>query len=322
MTIIELLKRLEIFATLLDDDLNFLITRLKELSFNKNDIVFNKDSSAEHIYIVRSGEIHVTQISQDRKNYTLAKYVTGDSFGEFGFITGTPHNVEAKAAKFSKIFIFPGPPHTLESICKEKPDTVSRLYLCFLTFISGRLRAVHALISDNTEWVKHLQEQIYIDQLTGLYTKAFLDSEVQRLLHRPAAIISIKPDRFKELNDTFGHKAGDAILAKIGHDLGNLFKNKYDGWAIRIRSNELCVICQKTEKEQAIQIAQQIGKSILKIGPSWYNKGDKKVYRLTSSICAGICHKKHFNDCFNSIYKKMLSVWKNGGNKICIQELG
>jgi diguanylate cyclase len=321
MSLLELLKRLEIFSTLLDDDLNFIITRLKELTLKKNDVLFTKDSAAEHFYIIRSGEITVTQISQDGKNYTLAKYVTGDCFGEFGFITGTPHDVEAKAEKFSKVLIFPGPPHTLDSLSKEKPDTVSRLYLCFLTFISGRLRAVHNLISDNTEWVKHLQEQIYLDQLTGLYTKAFLDYEIPRMLHRPVAIIVIKPDRFKELNDNFGHKAGDAILAKIGNDLGNLFKDKYQGWAIRLRSNELCVICQKTEKEQALLISEQIGKNILKVGPSWYNKKEKEVYRLTSSICTGICQNSHFNDCFDAIYKKMQSTWKKGGNKIVFKNL-
>lgn len=319
MSIIELLKRLEIFATLLDDDLNFLITRIKEQTFSKNELIFSKDSAAEHFYIVRSGEILVSQESQDGKNFELAKYITGDCFGEFCYITGTPHDVEAKVLKYSKILIFPGPPHTLESISKEKPDTISRLYLCFLTFISSRLRAVHSLISDNTEWVKHLQEQVYIDQLTGLYTKIFLESEIPRLLHRPAAIIIIKPDRFKVLNDTFGHKAGDVILAKIGNDLQNIFKNEYKGWAFRLRSNELCVICQKTEKEEAVEIAQQISKNILKVGPNWYNKKDKKIYRLTSSIGVGICHQKSLNDSFNKIYKLMRNTWEKGGNKICIQ---
>jgi diguanylate cyclase (GGDEF)-like protein len=321
MSLIELLKRLEIFSTLLDDDLNFIITRLKEVTLTKDNILFTKDSAADHFYIIRTGEIMVTQVSRDGKDYTLAKYGTGDCFGEFGFITGTPHDVEAKASKFSKVLLFPGPPYTLESLSIEKPDFVSRLYLCFLTFISGRLRAVHNLISDNTEWVKHLQEQIYIDQLTGLYTKPFLESEIQRMLHRPAAIIMIKPDRFKELNDNFGHKAGDAILEKIGNDLGNIFKNKYEGWAIRLRSNELCVVCQKTDKEEALQIAEMIGKNILKIGPSWHNSEENKVYRLTSSICVGICRDRHFNNCFKTIYKKMQNVWKKGGNKICFQNL-
>ena len=180
------------------------------------------------------------------------------------------------------------------------------------------MRNVHNLISENTTWVRHLQDQIYIDQLTGLYTRLFLDSEIPKLLQQPAAIIIIKPDKFKDLNDIFGHKAGDAVLEKIGTDLQNLFNNKKEGWAIRLRGNELCIICQQTERQEAIEIAQKIGKNILRTGPCW-NK-EKTKCRLTYSIGIGIYSRNNFNRIFSNTYRLMRKVWKKGGNKICIHK--
>jgi diguanylate cyclase (GGDEF)-like protein len=320
MSNLQLLRSTEIFSTLLDDDLKFLLTRIKEQSFSKGEVIFSRGSAAIHFYIVKSGEVVIIQQPENGKNYDIAKYISGDSFGEFVYITGSLHDVEARALKNCRLLIFPHFPDTLDNLSLEKPHTISRLYLSFLSFLSSRLRAVHNLISENTIWVKHLQEQTYVDQLTGLYTKLFLDSEIPRLLQQPAAIIIIKPDRFKELNDTFGHKAGDAILGKIGNDLQNVLKNKYEGWALRLQSNELCVICQKTEKTGAIEIAKQIAKNILKIGPSWNKKTDKTKRGLTSSIGIGIYNQNNFNNIFNDTYTLMQKAWKKGGNRICIHK--
>jgi diguanylate cyclase (GGDEF)-like protein len=67
-----------------------------------------------------------------------------------------------------------------------------------------------------------LREQAVRDPLTGLfnrrYLKETLDREAARALRekKPIGFIIMDLDHFKQINDTYGHKAGDMVLQKLG----------------------------------------------------------------------------------------------------------
>ena len=69
-----------------------------------------------------------------------------------------------------------------------------------------------------------LREQSVRDHLTGLFNRRYMEETLERELLRASrkqfslGIIMLDVDNFKEINDTFGHAAGDTIL----HELGNL----------------------------------------------------------------------------------------------------
>lgn len=326
---IQLLKKAELFSTLNNNDLHFIATKVQEQKYTKGEKIFNLGGAAINFYIVKSGEIIITKRLDDGKKHDFAKYVTGDSFAELAFITGFLHDVEAHAAKDSTLLIFPSFPNTLDSLTKEKPNTLSRLYLRSLTILSKRLRSVHTLIAQNTPWVKHLQEQIYKDSLTGLYTRLYLDSEISKLITHPTAVIIIKPDRFKVLNEIYGHTAGDAILSRLGTALLRIIDEQESGWAFRLRGNETVLVIKNIEENAAVEIAQSLCKNIQKIGPTWIpidnnkNKPTKeyKEFRLTISIGIGIYNKdESFKQLVETTYKLMKKCWKKGGNRIYLKK--
>src|SRR5688572_21746560 len=67
-----------------------------------------------------------------------------------------------------------------------------------------------------------LREEAIHDPLTGLFNRRYmeemLDQEMLRAQHnhQPISIIMLDIDYFKQVNDTFGHAAGDAMLHKLG----------------------------------------------------------------------------------------------------------
>jgi diguanylate cyclase (GGDEF)-like protein len=67
-----------------------------------------------------------------------------------------------------------------------------------------------------------LREQALRDSLTGLYNRRYLEETVGRELaraqrnHEPLTILMIDLDHFKNLNDEFGHAAGDQVLRWFG----------------------------------------------------------------------------------------------------------
>jgi diguanylate cyclase len=66
-----------------------------------------------------------------------------------------------------------------------------------------------------------LSEQANRDPLTGLYNRRYLDSTLERELARckregqPLSLVLIDLDHFKQINDTYGHQAGDEVLKQL-----------------------------------------------------------------------------------------------------------
>jgi len=72
-----------------------------------------------------------------------------------------------------------------------------------------------------------LREQTIRDPLTNLFNRRFLDESLERELARaqrdgtPLALLMIDIDNFKQLNDTYGHPAGDEVIRKLGELIRN-----------------------------------------------------------------------------------------------------
>ena len=187
--------------------------------------------------MVRSGQIGIYRAEEGGAEREMARYVAGDVIGDFDFAIGSAMDATARADSLSELVAFPRGGMGMQDLAKEKPDAASRILLRSLSMISSRLRSTQRLISENSPWVRELRRQIYTDPGTGLWSRAFLDEELHRNLERPTAVVMVKPDRFKELNDAHGHSAGDEAMALLSGILVGETERLGRGWALRLRSN-------------------------------------------------------------------------------------
>ncbi len=91
-----------------------------------------------------------------------------------------------------------------------------------------------------------LAEISQTDSLTGLGNRRRLMGDLQLALRsrRPSVLVVLDLDGFKSYNDTFGHGAGDALLARLGQRLARSIGD--DGTAYRPGGDEFCVIASAT----------------------------------------------------------------------------
>ncbi|MGV9706290.1 GGDEF domain-containing protein [Streptomyces sp. NPDC003483] len=76
--------------------------------------------------------------------------------------------------------------------------------------------AVHA------RWLHHRLTTARRDPLTGLWTRDAFTRRARRLLRDPRAVVVLADvDHFKQINDTHGHAAGDALLATVAARLAH-----------------------------------------------------------------------------------------------------
>jgi len=83
-----------------------------------------------------------------------------------------------------------------------RPKLFAKVLHAFLTTVAQRIRATNRLITENVPWVKELRRQALTDTHTGLFTKPYLEEEYRSFLVEPTALIMLKPDNFKQMNDT------------------------------------------------------------------------------------------------------------------------
>ncbi len=111
---------------------------------------------------------------------------------------------------------------------------------------------------------KKMEKMATTDFLTGLLLKRefmkFLRMEIKRSKRTklPLALLMIDVDKFKKVNDNYGHLAGDKVLKLIAQII-NSSKREID-IAGRYAGDEFCIILLNTTKEQAMLTAERIRK--------------------------------------------------------------
>ncbi len=175
---------------------------------------------------------------------------------------------------------------------------------------AGTMLVIHRIAYDR----RRLLELATLDELTGLGNfKAYKERircESQRALRKqkPLTLILVDLDRFKNYNDTFGHRAGNELL----HSTGQIFRDAVrtmDG-VYRFGGDEFAFVLPETNYEEARHIAQRVRHSFETLP----NRG-----RVTLSMGMAIYRDEPIEEFFDRVDHLLYTVKANGGN-CCLVE--
>ncbi len=110
-----------------------------------------------------------------------------------------------------------------------------------------------------TEQNRQLREKADHDALTGAANRALFNREIQEAYAEvrrggKLALIFIDADHFKDVNDLYGHLAGDAVLVELSRRLIDLFGEQ--GLVCRYGGEEFAVILPNVERVEAARLAE------------------------------------------------------------------
>ena len=120
-------------------------------------------------------------------------------------------------------------------------------------------------ISERQREVRRLEELTLRDDLTGLFNRRGLDvmlpeqAKRSKRSGRPVTVVYGDIDRFKTLNDTYGHERGDAVLVAVAVALRTAFRET--DLIARLGGDEFCVIAE-TEDIDAERFGQRLDAAI------------------------------------------------------------
>lgn len=125
----------------------------------------------------------------------------------------------------------------------------------------------YSIIYQDASERKHFEKLAIRDELTGLYNRRHFNSLAPELLKKAATdnlfigLFLFDVDNFKKYNDTYGHPAGDDVLAAIGKTLKGLLKRD-DDLCFRLGGEEFGMIVPFANQEDAVAVVRKILASI------------------------------------------------------------
>ncbi|AZG74843.1 putative bifunctional diguanylate cyclase/phosphodiesterase [Shewanella livingstonensis] len=117
----------------------------------------------------------------------------------------------------------------------------SFLWIAIVATIYGIRRVL-----DIREVNKEVSQHAYYDSLTGLPNRSLAQYHLEKLLQRAnrspltVCVIFIDLDNFKDINDSYGHDAGDLLIEKVGKRLASVVR--HDETAARLGGDEFLII--------------------------------------------------------------------------------
>jgi diguanylate cyclase (GGDEF)-like protein len=311
-----LLRGVELFSSLLDDDLAYVASRCERLVFSSGDELLAQGGMAERLYVIESGGAAIYRLDGGGNEKEVARYIEGDAIGDFEFAIQTRYSGSARADSPTVAFAFPARGFTMGDLVREKPDSASRILLRAASMVSARLRSTQALISRNSPWVRELRKQIYTDPGTGLWSSAFLSEEIPRFLEKPTSIVLVKPDRFKELNDAHGHSAGDAAMERFAAILNDQVERLGRGYALRLRSNETALVVPRCGPGEAAEIARFVSALAGAIDLSRSVQGCSFSFTASFAIATWPEDGEDWRRLFDEAGAILTRAWRDGGGRI------
>ena len=128
---------------------------------------------------------------------------------------------------------------------------------------------LYLTVRENTSLLARSRQDAATDSLTGLGNRRHLSSDLAAELgdldsERPLMLTFFDLDGFKLYNDTFGHVAGDQLLARLGTRLSVVIEGH--GVAYRVGGDEFCVLWNRSETGDASALTEDAGAALSERG--------------------------------------------------------
>jgi two-component system cell cycle response regulator len=105
------------------------------------------------------------------------------------------------------------------------------------------------------------------DELTGCHNRRWFMSQLRRELKRirrfggDVTLVVLDIDHFKQINDHYGHAAGDAVLVEVVRRIQNALPREYD-WCARLGGEEFAVVLPQTDVRGGAIVAERLRTAI------------------------------------------------------------
>ncbi len=160
------------------------------------------------------------------------------------------------------------------------------------------------------------------DGLTGVYNRRYLDTHLGSLLSSPAAagrptsVVMLDIDHFKQINDSYGHAAGDDVLRQLVPRVTDAVRD-FDTVA-RYGGEEFVVVLTGVGIETGRKVAERLRE---RIAAEPFQSGGAAI---TATVSAGIAEGRHGEDATDLLMRADAALYraKKAGRNLVVADDG
>jgi diguanylate cyclase (GGDEF)-like protein len=162
-----------------------------------------------------------------------------------------------------------------------------------------------------------LNSQIQLDGLTGLANRRTFDIEIRSLMeqHQPFSIIMLDIDKFKKVNDTYGHLVGDDVLKFLATIMMSYSSDRI--FCFRYGGEEFGMLVKDTDLENTYLLSEQLREVVatnpsptghpitISLGISLFHEGDLHSETIIKRADTALYQSKQNGRNCTTVYEKL-----------------
>lgn len=173
----------------------------------------------------------------------------------------------------------------------------------------------------NARFYQRVNKLAQRDAMVNLYNHSYLQNALSQLIERaqaekePLSLLLLDIDHFKQVNDTYGHLTGDAVLKLLANILRK--NTRGDDLVARYGGEEFVLVLPKAERERATMIAERLRRQV----ENYIFRHEGDCIRITISIGVAILQdtmKK--KDLITAADTALYSSKQKGRNQVTVFE--
>ena len=204
-------------------------------------------------------------------------------------------------------------------------NTFNRSAFIFVSYFE--LAFFSLILANKIHQIKSLEKESKLfktlankDALSGLYNRRYLTNNACKIFNdtkekeKNLSILMIDIDKFKNINDTYGHKTGDNVIVEISKTLMTLVRE--NDIVVRYGGEEFVILLQHIPPKKTLAIAKKICKKIESLEIPTDNFDTIKV-----SVSIGVSEvqnpsDKNIEDILNRADKALYEAKNQGRNRV------
>jgi len=217
----------------------------------------------------------------------------------------------------------------MATIMNDYADTQNQINLtneATINELTLKVNSTSTFVEKLEEKLELAEETNLIDELTtignrkGYVVNINKERKAWSSSKLPLTLMLIDVDKFKNVNDIFGHSVGDQVLKCLGQTLKKHIRST--DYVARYGGEEFVVILPATEVKKAIQIAKKIKEIVNNL--KFELRKQNKVLKVTCSFGISAFSEQTSNtlDVFNAADKALYQAKNNGRNTIVVSAAG
>jgi len=171
-----------------------------------------------------------------------------------------------------------------------------------------------------SEQTENLAELSSIDWLTGVKNRRYFDEVIREEFSRsnrigyPISLLMIDIDHFKQVNDTYGHLAGDSCLESLASVLQKSLNRVTDTLA-RYGGEEFCILLPGIDDEESMRFAEQLRSEVLE-SVTWHLQTPITLTISIGGATAGVEHLFKPTELIAHADEALYEAKKRGRNRV------